>query len=84
MSKSRQSHQTARTLVSPFFAWTSAVLTSSGMMLDAMRAAAKSARNVRVAVLPDASAPARKRTAPRKAKVRVNREKGRRSRRRRS
>jgi hypothetical protein len=53
MSKSRQSNQAAKALVSPFFAWTNAVLKGGEMVLDSMQAAAKNARSVRVAVLPD-------------------------------
>jgi hypothetical protein len=77
MAKSRQSNETAKALVSPLFAWTNAVLKGSEMVLDSMQAAAKGA--VRVAVLPDADAPARKRSAPGKAKAR-RRAKGRRRR----
>lgn len=57
MSRSRQSNQAAKTLVSPFFAWTNAVLKGGEMMLDSMQAAARNAQTVRVAVLPDADAP---------------------------
>jgi hypothetical protein len=57
MSRSRQSNQAAKALVSPFFAWTNAVLKGGEMVLDSMQAAAKNAQNVRVAVLPDADAP---------------------------
>lgn len=72
MSKpSKQSNVHARALVSPMFAWTSAVLTSGDMMLDAMRAAVRNARSVRVAVLPEADAPARKAAPPRKAKAKA-------------
>jgi hypothetical protein len=48
MSKSRQTRETARTMISPLFAWNAAVLKGGEMMLDSMAAAAK---NVRVAVL---------------------------------
>jgi hypothetical protein len=61
MAKSRQSHEIAKAFVSPLFAWSNAVLKGGEMMLDSMQAAAKNARNVRVAVLPDADAPPRKR-----------------------
>jgi len=77
MTKSKQSRETAKALVSPLFAITNAVLKGGEMMLDSMQAAAKGA--VRVAVLPDADAPARKRSAPAKAKARKRGAKGRRS-----
>lgn len=63
MAKSRQSHEIAKAFVSPLFAWSNAVLKGGEMVLDSMQAAAKNARNVRVAVLPDADAPPRKRPA---------------------
>jgi hypothetical protein len=76
MAKSRQSHETAKALVSPLFAWTNAVLKGGEMMLDSMQAAARNAQGVvRVAVLPDADAPPRKRSAPSKAKTRSRRAK---------
>jgi hypothetical protein len=78
MNKSKQSRATAQALVSPLFAWTNAVLKGGEMMLDSMQAVAKNASGVRVAVLPDADAPARKRSAPAKAKARSRRAKGRR------
>ena len=81
MNKSKQSRTTAQALVSPLFAWTNAILKGGEMMLDSMQAVAKNASGVRVAVLPDADAPARKRSAPAKAKARSRRAKGRRSRR---
>ena len=72
MSKpSRYSNVTAKALVSPMFAWTNAVLAGGDMMLDAMRTAVRNSRSVRVAVLPEADAPVRKRAKPRKAKARV-------------
>jgi len=57
MAKSRQSQEYAKAFVSPFFAWTNAVLKGSEMMLDSVHAAAKNAHTVRVAVLPEADAP---------------------------
>ena len=57
MAKSQQSRQYAKAFVSPFFAWTNAVLKGSEMMLDSMQAASKNANAIRVAVLPDADAP---------------------------
>ena len=77
MAKSRQSQQYAKAFVSPFFAWTNAVLKGGELMLDSMQAASRNAQNVRVAVLPDADAP-RKRSAPGKAKRRSSRAKSRR------
>lgn len=70
MSKSKQSRETAKALVSPFFAITNAVLKGGEMMLDSMQAAARNAQGVRVAVLPDADAPPRRRSAPSKTKAR--------------
>jgi hypothetical protein len=78
MNKSKQSRATAQALVSPLFAWTNAVLKGGEMMLDSMQAMAKNASGVRVAVLPDADAPARKRSTPAKSKARTRRAKGRR------
>jgi len=78
MSKSKQSRATAHALVSPLFSWTNAVLKGGEMMLDSMQTVAKNANGVRVAVLPDADAPARKRSAPAKAKARSSRAKVRR------
>ena len=78
MSRSRQSNETAKALVSPLFAWTNAVLKGGEMMLDSMQAAAKNANSVvRVAVLPDADAPAHRRSAPGATKARSKRAKGR-------
>ena len=57
MAKSRQSHEIAKAFVSPLFAWSNAVLKGGEMVLDSMQAAARNARNVRVAVLPEADAP---------------------------
>ena len=80
MAKSRQSQQYAKAFVSPFFAWTNAVLKGGELMLDSVQAATRNAnRTVRVAVLPDADAP-RKRPAPGKAKARSKRAKSRRRR----
>lgn len=67
MAKSRQSHEFARVLVNPLFAWTNAVLKGGEMMLDSMQAATRNAKNIRVAVLPDSDTP-RKRSAPGKRK----------------
>ena len=58
MSKSKQTRDIAKAMVSPLFAWSNAVLKSGEMMLDSMQAAAK---NVRVAVLPELDAQPRKR-----------------------
>jgi hypothetical protein len=77
MAKSRQSHEIAKAFVSPLFAWSHAVLKGGEMVLDSMQAAAKNARNVRVAVLPDADTPPRKR--PGSGKKRSRRSKARRS-----
>jgi hypothetical protein len=82
MSKSRQSHETAKALVNPLFAWTNAVIKGGEMMLDSMKAAVESTRTVRVAVLRDADAPAQKRSARGKSKGRINRAKSRRGARR--
>ncbi len=66
--KSRQSREMAKAIVNPMFAWSNAVLKGGEMMLNSMEALAKNARTVRVAVLPEADAPKRKRFAGRKAK----------------
>jgi hypothetical protein len=58
MSKSKQTRDIAKAMVSPLFAWSNAVLKSGEMMLDSMQSAAK---NVRVAVLPELDAQPRKR-----------------------
>ena len=79
MAKSRQSNEFAKVMLSPLFAWTNAVLKGGEMMLDSMQAATRNARNIRVAVLPDAGTP-RRRSAPGKRK-RARRVKGRRRRR---
>jgi len=63
MARSRQSNETAKALVSPLFALSNALLKSGEMMLNSAEAAAKNARNVRVAVLPDGNTPTRKRSA---------------------
>lgn len=68
MSKSRESREAAKALVSPLFAWTNALLKGGEMMLDSMQAAARNARTVRVAVLPEAGSPPRKRRASAKSK----------------
>ena len=70
MAKSRQSQEYAKAFVSPFFAWTNAVLKGSEMMLDSMQAASKNAKEIRVAVLPE----------PGRAKARRSRAKARRRR----
>jgi hypothetical protein len=80
MAKSRQSSETAKALVSPLFAWTNAVLKTGEMMLDSMSAATRNARSVRVAVLPDADTPRRRRKVSGKGKTRSRRTKGRRRR----
>ena len=67
MSKSSQSREAAKAIVNPLFAWSNAVLKGGEMMLDSMAAAAKTAQQVRVAVLPDEDTP-RRRPAARKAK----------------
>jgi hypothetical protein len=69
MSKTRQSTQAAKALVSPFFAWTNAVLKGGELVLDSMQAAAKNAQQVRVAVLPDADAPRTRKAKSRGAKA---------------
>ena len=61
MAKSRQSNEIAKAFVNPLFAWSNAVLKGGEMVLDSMQAATRNARNVRVAVLPDADTPPRKR-----------------------
>lgn len=63
MARSRQSNETAKALVSPLFALSNALLKSGEMMLNSAEAAAKNARNVRVAVLPNGDTPTRKRSA---------------------
>jgi len=60
MSKSSQAREAARAIVSPLFAWSNAVLKGGEMVLDSMAAAAKTARQVRVAVLPEEGAPQRR------------------------
>jgi hypothetical protein len=71
MTKSRQTRETAKALVTPLFAWTNAVLKGGEMVLDSMQAAAKNAnRTVRVAVLPDLDSPPRQRVPGRKVKAR--------------
>jgi hypothetical protein len=65
--KSRQSREIVKAIVNPMFAWSNAVLKGGEMVLNSMEALAKNARTVRVAVLPDADAPQRKRSARRKA-----------------
>ena len=66
--KSRQSREMAKAIVNPMFAWSNAVLKGGEMMLNSMEALAKNARTVRVAVLPEADAPQRKRAARKNAK----------------
>ena len=66
--KSRQRREIAKVIVNPLFAWSNAVLKGGEMMLNSVEAMAKSARNVRVAVLPEADAPLRKRSARKKAR----------------
>jgi hypothetical protein len=60
MSKSSQSREAAKAIVSPLFAWNAAVLKGGEMMLDSIAAAAK---NVRVAVL-DSDTPRMPRSRP--------------------
>ena len=69
MSKSKQTLETARAMVSPLFAWTNAVLKGGEMMLDSMQAAAKNAKATRVAVLPELEAPARRQSPQRKRRA---------------
>jgi hypothetical protein len=76
MAKSRQSHEIAKAFVSPLFAWSNAVLKGGEMMLDSMQAAAKNARNVRVAVLPEPDAPPRKRPGSGKKRRRAKARRG--------
>lgn len=71
MSRSRQAREAARTMVTPLFAWSNAVLKTGELMLDSMEAVAKNAHAVRVAVLPNGGAA----PAPRKAKARPARAK---------
>jgi hypothetical protein len=66
--KSKQSREIAKAIVTPMFAWSNAVLKGGEMMLNSMEAMAKNARTVRVAVLPEADAPPRKRAGGRNAK----------------
>lgn len=66
--KSRQSREMVKAIVNPMFAWSNAVLKGGEMMLNSMEAFAKNARTVRVAVLPEADAPQRQRSARGKAK----------------
>ena len=61
MSKSKQTREIARAMVNPLFAWSTAMLKGGELMLDSMEAMAKNARQARVAVLPEAEAPLRKR-----------------------
>ena len=68
MSKSKQTREMARAMVNPLFAWSNAMLKGGELMLDSMQAMARNAREVRVAVLPDADAPPRKRTARKASK----------------
>ena len=82
MTKSKQSRETAKALVSPLFAITNAFLKGGEMVLDSMQAASKNATGVRVAVLEDADAPLKrsvrgKSKARSTPKARGNRVKGR-------
>jgi hypothetical protein len=72
MSKSSQAREAAKVIVNPLFAWSNAVLKCGEIELDSMQAAAKTAQAVRVAVLPDADAPAQRRVS-RKAKRKAKR-----------
>lgn len=69
MSKSSESREAAKTIVSPLFAWNAAVLKGGEMMIDSLAAAA---RNVRVAVLENGAPrkPARAKPRTRRAKRR--------------
>lgn len=58
MSKSKQTRETAKALVSPLFAWSNALLKGGEMVLDSMQAAAKQAKSASVAVIPTLDAPA--------------------------
>ncbi len=58
MSKSKQTRETAKALVSPFFAWSNALLKGGEMVLDSMQAAARQAKSATVAVIPTLDAPA--------------------------
>jgi hypothetical protein len=73
MSKSRQTRETAKAFVNPLFAWSNALLKGGEMMLDSMQAAAKNARSITVAVLPERDGPVRNRPARKKAKSRAKR-----------
>lgn len=68
MSKSKQTREMARAMVNPLFAWSTAMLKGGELMLDSMEAMAKNARQVRVAVLPEADTPPRKRNARKASK----------------
>ena len=68
MSKSKQTRELAKAMVNPLFAWNTAFLKGGEMMLDSMQALAKTARSVRVAVLPEVEAPPRKQSARKKAR----------------
>ena len=59
MSKSRQTREAAKVIVTPLFAWNAAVLKGGEMMLDSMQAVARNAKTVRVAVLQNSDVPAR-------------------------
>ena len=74
-TKSKQTRETAKAMVNPLFAWTHAMLKGGEMMLDSMQAAAKNARSITVAVLPDGDAPAhpRRKANGRKTKARRSR-----------
>ena len=73
MSKSSQAREAAKVIVNPLFAWSNAVLKSGEMVLDSMAAAAKTAQQVRVAVLPDGNTPRRPASGKRKRKARRRR-----------
>jgi hypothetical protein len=78
MSKSKQTRETAKAMVSPLFAWSNAVLKGGEMMLDSMQAAAKSARTARVAVLPELDSTPRRQPAQRKRRANSGRSKAKR------
>ena len=73
MSKSKQTRETAKALVSPLFAWSNALLKGGEMVLDSMQAAAKQAKSASVAVIPTLDAPAPGRSRRKKAGAKAKR-----------
>ena len=65
MSKSKQTRETAKALVSPLFAWSNALLKGGEMVLDSMQAAARQAKSATVGVIPTLDAPAPRRSPTR-------------------